>query len=153
MTAKRFSFDANVLVYSVDRNGGEKHLRAADMIDRAVAGDCVLTLQALAEFYYVTTRKRMVKPVDAMAMVQDWLSIFPTTVADSAALAMAMEQRSSDGPLGFWDAMLLSTAHLAGCATMLSEDMRTGTRFHGVTVLNPFEGERLPRAVDLLLEG
>ena len=152
MTANRFSFDANVLVYAVDRAGGEKHRRAAELIERAGTSDCVLTLQALAEFHYVTTRKHMVEPGQAAAMVKDWLTIFPTTAADSDALLLAMEPRSSDGRLGFWDAMLLGTAHLAGCEAMLSEDMRDGTRFHGVTVLNPFSGDRLPEAVDLLLD-
>jgi predicted nucleic acid-binding protein len=152
MTANRFSFDANVLVYSVDRNGGEKHRRAAEMIERASTSDCVLTLQALVEFYYVTTRKRLVMPENAAAMVNDWLTIFPTTAADSEALLMAMEQRSSDGPLGFWDGMLLGTAHLAGCEIVLSEDMRDGTRFRGVTVLNPFAGQHLPEAVNLLFD-
>ena len=151
MTDRRFSIDANVLVYAVDRNGGEKHLRAAELMERAAGSDCVLTLQALAEFYYVTTRKRMVRADQAAAMVNDWLTVFPTTVADAAALLLAMERRSSDGDLGFWDAMLLGTAHLADCKIVLSEDMRDGARFLGVTVRNPFAGPRLPDSVDSLL--
>jgi predicted nucleic acid-binding protein len=152
MTARRFSFDANVLVYAMDRGGGEKHLRAAELVERAATSDCVLTLQALAEFYHVTTRKGLVRPADAAAAVDDWLAIFPTAAADRDALLLAMQQKSSDGRLGFWDAMLLGTAHLAGCEVVLSEDMRSGTRFHGVTVLDPFGGARLPEAVDLLFD-
>lgn len=152
MTARRFSFDASVLVYAVDRDGGEKHLRAAELVERAATSDCVLTLQALAEFYYVTTRKRLVRSADAAAILDDWLTIFPTTAADRDALLLATQQKSSDGRLGFWDAMLLGTAHLAGCEVVLSEDMPSGTRFHGVTVLDPFRGAHLPEAVDLLFD-
>ena len=57
MTAKaRFSLDTNILVYAVDRDGGERHCRSVELVGRAARRDCVMTLQALAEFFHATTR-------------------------------------------------------------------------------------------------
>ena len=87
----RFSLDANVLVYAADRTAGERHERALHILDRAVRRDCVLTLQALAEFFYVTTRKRMVARTEAAAQLRDWTTEFPTISADAEALWTALE--------------------------------------------------------------
>jgi predicted nucleic acid-binding protein len=75
----RFSLDANVLVYAADRTAGERHERTLHILDRAVRRDCVLTLQALAEFFHVTTRAQMVagKPRPA-ARLGDRVSDHPS---------------------------------------------------------------------------
>ena len=51
----------------------------------AARRDCVLTLQALGEFFYVTTRKRMVARTEAAAQLRDWTTAFPTISADVGA--------------------------------------------------------------------
>jgi predicted nucleic acid-binding protein len=152
MSDKRFTLDANILIYAMDRGGAEKHERAVDLVARAAQSDCVLTLQALAEFFFVTTRKRMISRQEAATAVRDWIEIFPVVAADMEALQLALTPESKDGPLGFWDAMLLGTAHLAGCRVVLSEDMRNGMTFHGVVVLDPFRGSAVPPAVEVLLD-
>ena len=146
----RFSLDANVLVYAADRTAGERHERALHILDRAVRRDCVLTLQALAEFFYVTTRKRMVARTEAAAQLRDWTTAFPTISADSEALRTALEL-IVDARFAWWDALLLATAERNGCDIMLSEDMQDGTRFGRVTILDPFGGEELPEKVAALL--
>lgn len=146
----RFSLDANVLVYAADRTAGERHERALEILDRAVWRHCVLTLQALAEFFYVTTRKRMAARAEAAAQLRDWTTEFPTISADAAALWTALEF-TVGGRFGWWDALLLATAERHGCEIVLSEDMQHGGRFGGVTVLDPFVGDELPEAVAALL--
>jgi predicted nucleic acid-binding protein len=146
----RFSLDANVLVYAADLSAGERHERALDILDHAVRRDCVLTLQALAEFYYVTTRKRMVAGAEAAAQLRDWTTEFPTIAADASALWTALEFTVT-GRFAWWDALLLATAERHGCEIVLSEDMHDGARFGGVTVLDPFGGEALPERVAELL--
>jgi predicted nucleic acid-binding protein len=146
----RFSLDSNVLVYAADRAAGERHERALQILDMAVRRQCVLTLQALAEFFYVTTRKRMAAKAEAAAQLRDWTTEFPTISADSAALWTALEF-VVDGSFGWWDALLLATAERHGCEIVLSEDMQDGVRFGGVTVLDPFVGDELPEGVAALL--
>jgi predicted nucleic acid-binding protein len=146
----RFSLDTDVLVYAADHAAGERHERALQVLDRAVRRDCVLTVQALAESFHVTTRKRMVARTEAAAQLRDWTTEFPTISADSGALWTAL-QFAVDGRFGWWDALLLATAERHGCETVRSENMQDGTRFGGVTILNPFVGDELPDVVAALL--
>jgi predicted nucleic acid-binding protein len=146
----RFSLDTNVLVYAADCTAGARHERALEILDRAVRRQCVLTLQALAEFFHVTTRTRVVARTEAAAQLRDWTTEFPTVSADPAALWTALEF-VVDGRFGWWDALLLATAERHGCGVVLSQDMQDGARFGGVTVLDPFAGDELPEAVAALL--
>jgi predicted nucleic acid-binding protein len=69
-----------------------------------VRRDCVLALEALAEFFHVVTRKRMVAGTDAAAQLRDWTTGFPTISADSGALWMALEL-TVDRRFAWWDAL------------------------------------------------
>jgi predicted nucleic acid-binding protein len=146
----RFSLDANVLVYAADRSAGARHERALEILDRAVRRDCVLALQALAEFFHVVSRKRMVAGTDAAAQLRDWTTEFPIISADSGALWTALEL-TVDKRLAWWDALLLATAERHGCGVVLSEDMQDGARFGTLTILDPFVGDELPERVAELL--
>ena len=140
--AKRFSLDTNILVYSIDSAAGRRHALAAEIVDRAAACDCWLTLQALAEFYAAVTRKGIVPPADAAALASDWLEIFPAAPASAAALRTALASAAA-GSTSFWDGLLLATAAEAGCTVLLSEDMADGARIGGVAILNPFTAKGL----------
>jgi len=150
MSAERFSLDTNILIYAADRDAGDKHARALEIIARAARRPCTLTIQALAEFYHATTRKRIVPQAEAAAQVCDWLELFPTVVADADALLQALVA-SEKGQLPFWDALMLATAGQAGCAVVMSEDMADGARLDNVSVLDPFKGSDLPAAAAVLL--
>lgn len=150
MTVKgRFSLDTNILVYAVDRDAGERHEHARELMGRAARRDCVLTVQALAEFFHATTRKNLLEPSRASAFVRDWLDVFPVAAADEAALADAMNA-VDEHRLSFWDAMLWATARLVGCSVILSEDMQDGRRLSGVEVVNPFAADATARLGPLL---
>lgn len=151
MSAERFTFDANVLVYAIDRGAGDKHCRAITLVDAAITCDCTLTIQALGEFFFVVTRKGMVSTADAAAQVGDWLNVFPTAAASDAALRRALTTTQRDR-LRFRDAMLLATAREAGCRVILSEDLQDGLTLHDVTVRNPFAGLTLPPTVRRLID-
>jgi predicted nucleic acid-binding protein len=116
----------------------------------AARRDCVLTLQALGEFFHAATRKSIVRRHDAAEQVRDLLAIFRIAAADGDALRAALEA-AERGTSGLWDGVLLATVARAGCDILLSENMQDGTRFGGVTILNPFVGDELPERVAALL--
>ena len=62
----RLSLDTNLLVYA-----GERHERSRALMEQAARRDCVLTLQALAEFFHAMTRNRLLEPAYASAFVRD----------------------------------------------------------------------------------
>ena len=145
----RFSLDTNILVYAVDRDAGDRRELALEIVDQAARGDCVLTLQALAEFFHATTRKRLLPAAQARALIGDWRSLFTIAVADANALSDAMDA-VSEHRVSFWDAMLWATARRAGCSALVSEDLQDGRRLGGVEIVNPFSQDQT-RRLQLLL--
>ena len=152
MTAKgRFTLDTNILIYAVDRDAGERHERARAIVGQAARRDCVLTLQALAEFFHATTRKGLLGADRASAYVRDWLEVFPVAAADDATLSDAMDA-VAEHRLSFWDAMLWACARRGGCAAVLSEDFQDGRRLSGVTFVDPFAADADVRLAALFAE-
>lgn len=150
MTVKgRFTLDTNILVYAVDRDAGVRHGQSRVLVGRAARSDCVLAAQALAEFFHATTRKGLLAPATASALVRDWLDVFHVTSANTAALVEAMDA-VREHRLSFWDAILWATARQGGCSAILSEDMQDGRRLGGVEFVNPFTAGASNRLAPLL---
>ena len=137
MNGNRISLDTNVLFYSVDWDAGNRHTRAGSIVNRAHNWDCFLILQTLGEFFAVATRKRGMPHVNAEALVENWLRVFPVRAAAPGTLRHAMAA-VREHRLEFWDAMLWATAREAGCGLLLSEDFQHGRVLGGVRFHNPF---------------
>src|SRR5437667_9747544 len=85
------SFDTNILVYAADREAGERHHRAAKLIERAITrGNCIQTLQSFCEFFNVVTRKSGVEPGAAAAFIEGWRAVLAVEAATGADLAEAI---------------------------------------------------------------
>ena len=150
MTDRRFTLDTNVLIYAIDSAEGDKHHRAMEIVERAAQTDCVLAIQALGEFYVTSQRRRLLPAAQAAAQIADWIELFATMAAATANTLTAAREAAA-ARFGYWDAMLLSTAGSHGCAMLLSEDMADGLALGGVTVRDPFRGDRLPDEIEALL--
>ncbi len=138
MTVKgRFTLDTNILIYAIDRDSGHKHDYSKYLVGQAALCDCVLTVQALGEFFYATTRKNLLDISHSSKFVNDWLEVFETVSATDSALLEAIDTIQSH-QLSFRDAMILTTARQSGCSTLLSEDLQDGWRLHGIEIINPF---------------
>ncbi|MBI4205550.1 MAG: PIN domain-containing protein [Betaproteobacteria bacterium] len=136
MNAHRITLDTNLLVYAVDRSARDKHAKAQKLAALALKTDCVLTLQALSEFYFAVTRKGKLPAAEAKAQVDAWQDLFPVVVAKPSTLNRAITAAVSQ-QLGFWDAMLWATAHEAGVSLLLSEDFSNESMIGGVQIVNP----------------
>lgn len=145
----RFSLDTNILVYAVDRDAGDRHEQSKDLVGQAAKRDCVLTVQALAEFYHATTRKRLLEPSRAKIFIQDWLNVFSIAAADDTTLVNAMEA-VEEHQLSFWDAMIWAVARQANCSIIISEDMQSVQHLGGIEFLDPFASDTADRLTPLL---
>ncbi len=151
MSAERFGLDTNVLIYLVDGRDPARQSRAREVVGRAIrTGRCVLSVQSLGEFFVVAVRKSLAAPAMAQKAVDDLTTAF-TIASPPAADAGIAVTAAVAGRFAYWDALLLATLERAGCTTVLSEDMGDGGMLGGVTVRNPFAGDRLPAEVDRLL--
>ena len=139
MSDKTF-IDTNVLIYAHNIDAKAKH-----EIAKAVLRDLwrertgILSMQVLQEFYVNVTRK-IPSPLskDSARSVVNTYSIWcmETTPAEiSAAFGIEDESR-----IGFWDALIVSSAAKSGATRILSEDLSAGQRIAGVLIENPFVG-------------
>ncbi len=119
------------------------------LVGWAARSHCVLAAQAYAEFFHATTRKGLLAPAAASALVRDWLDVIRVTSANTAAQVDAMNA-VGEHRLSFWDAMLWATARQSGCSAILSEDMQDGRRLGGVEFVNPFTAGASNRLAPLL---
>lgn len=131
--------DANVLVYVRDANEAVKQPRAAAWMARLWREQSGRTsMQVLSEYYVTVTRKvRPAVSTDvAWTDVKSYLAWRPQAI-DGALLQRAreIEQRYR---LTWWDCMVVAAAQLQDCALLLTEDLRDGAVFGGVTVRSPF---------------
>jgi predicted nucleic acid-binding protein len=138
MSDERFTFDTNVLVYAFDVSDTARRRRAEEVLDAARKSDCVLTLQTLAEFFAVATRKLLMPVVEAKACIQAWQNVFPTVLPKTNTLSIAISAVEQHG-MSFWDAMLWAVAKQAGVSCIYTEDFQAGREIEGVRFENPFE--------------
>jgi len=137
MKDRRLTLDTNILVYSMDRDAGERHDLSLEIVDRAVTSDCVLILQTLCEFYAAVTGKGKMPRKEAEAQILDWMELFPVVAATSKSLTKALKA-VEEHRLSFWDAMLWAVAAEAGVALLLSEDFQHDRILEATRFCNPF---------------
>ena len=130
--------DTNVLVYAHDADANKKH-----QIAKAALGELwrerigVLSVQVLQEFYVTVTRKiPSPLPKESARLVVSSYAIWciETTPAEITA-AFRIEDESR---IGFWDALIVSSAVRSGATRILSEDFNAGQRIAGIVIQNPF---------------
>lgn len=134
----RYSLDSNILIYAADNASPARQASSQMMLDASAERDCVLTAQAIAEFFHATTRKRLATRVHATRLARDWTQLFEVAGAGAAELLAAVEA-SNAGRFQFFDALLLATAGAAGCTAVISEDMHPGAALGGVRVVAAFD--------------
>jgi len=133
----RPTLDSNMLVYAVDGGAGEKHNLANKIVWLAREKRCVLTTQALSEFYKVVTTKGKLDHDTARSLVRRWLNTFEIASANKETVLMAIDAVKRH-KISFWDAMLWATARQSRCTVIISEDMNNGQIIEGVRIVNPF---------------
>ncbi|MBK7820589.1 MAG: PIN domain-containing protein [Tessaracoccus sp.] len=128
--------DTNVLVYAFDTSDEAKRTRAfAVLTDHP---DAVISTQVLLEWFTIVTRKLtptlpLADAVTAMGVLAR-LDVVPA----DADLALRAARTSVEAQLSIWDAMVIEAAAIAGCGTILTEDLNDGQVIRGVKVINPF---------------
>ena len=124
--------DTNVLI---DAQGTGARSETAR---RVVLAGGVISVQVLNEFAAVLRRKfRLDWEVVADALADVRAALGPVRPIDlDIHLNAVTLARLHD--FGFHDALIVASALAAGCDTLLTEDLQTGRRVAGLTIVNPF---------------
>ena len=136
MSARSF-FDTNVLVYVDDDSDPIRQRLAGELFaEHRRRRTGVISLQVLQEYFVTATRKLGIDAENARRKVEllAELDVVTPDVPDIlAAIDLHRLHRFS-----FWDALILQSAKLAGCAILFSEDFQNEQRIEGLRVVNPF---------------
>lgn len=131
--------DTNVLVYSRDVSEARKQAKAMEWMARLwETRHGRLSFQVLQEFYVTVTEKLKpgMAPQEArndVCLLMAWNPVSPDSrVLDGAWL---MQDRYR---LSWWDALIVSSAQIADCGYLLSEDLQEGQEFGTLKVIHPF---------------
>ncbi|THV17179.1 PIN domain-containing protein [Rhizobium rhizophilum] len=125
--------DTNVLVYLASGD-----VQRADRAEAILAGGGTISVQVLNEIANVMRRKMRMSWPDTnvfLDTIRALLTVEPVTVATHEQGLVVSERYG----LSIYDAMIVSAALLAGCETLLSEDMQDGLIVDGrLRIINPF---------------
>lgn len=132
--------DTNLLIYLFDQNEPSRQSRAVEVLDNLeLVGIGRLSVQSLAEFFSVSTRKLTPPLSSTEALVQINLFIQVWPVFDLTPLIVLEAARGvRDYQLSYFDAQIWATARLNQIPIIFSEDFNVGTRLEGVQFVNPF---------------
>jgi predicted nucleic acid-binding protein len=136
----RVALDTNILAYAEGINAAGKQDAALEVVQK-LSDRIVLPVQALGELFHVLVRKAGRSPQKARAAILNWQDAFPVAETSSAVMLVATDL-AVNHQFGVWDAVMLSAAAEAGCRLLLSEDLRDGFTWNGVSVANPFSKPR-----------
>jgi predicted nucleic acid-binding protein len=134
---ERVFVDTNIWVYAVDAAEPAKRERARAAIAPRADAHITISSQVLSEFYTVVTRK-LAAPLaeEQAAQMVDRLAQLPVVAVDADLVARAIAG-SRTWRVSLWDALVIRAAEVAGCATVLSEDLTDGATYGTVRISNP----------------
>ena len=133
MSAAEKFFDTNVLLYLLSADETK-----ANRAEEELSAGGIVSVQVLNEFASVASRKLSMSIAEireALAAIRAVCKIVPIS-EQTHDLGLKVVERYG---LSVHDAMIVAAALLAGCKTLLSEDMQNGQTIDGtLEVRNPF---------------
>ena len=130
--------DSNVLIYAYDPKDPRKKGIAQELVEKALLGDGVISVQVLAEFAATLLHKlRPVVPSAAVTEILDAMHSISIVKPEAGTVRRAVEAYEEYG-VQFYDGMIIAAAERAGCKKIWSEDLNAGQEYFGVKVENPF---------------
>ncbi len=133
MSAAETFFDTNILLCLLSADETK-----ANRAEEELSAGGILSVQVLNEFASVASRKlnmSIAEIREALAGIRAVCRIVPIS-QQTHDLGLEVVERYG---LSVYDAMIVAAALLAGCRTLLSEDMQNGQTIDGtLEVRNPF---------------
>jgi predicted nucleic acid-binding protein len=133
----RCFIDTNVLVYAECTDETRKQRIAIDWL-RPLRFERlgVLSTQVLNEYIQVGLRKLGLSHAHIRDQLHCYRQLDVVAVTpDTIDLALDLHQKHA---LSYWDALIVASAHIAGCSVLLTEDVGTSEVLAGVKLVNPF---------------
>jgi predicted nucleic acid-binding protein len=140
----RATIDANIFVYLLDAREPRKQGAALQLVPLLQTRGATVALQCVGETYSALVRRLKRAPWEAAQAARNIMASFTTFGSSESAVERALAEAMA-GRFSYWDALLLASAHEAGCSLCFSEDMADGARLGSVEVVHPFDSKGLSR--------
>lgn len=138
---ERVFIDTNVFVYADDADEPARRALAQEIIGRLSAEErAVLSTQVLVEYVAAGVR-RLGLTLSQCRQAVLLMSRLEVVVIKPEHVLGALDLAAAHS-LSHWDALIIKSAAMAGCATLLTEDMQHGRTIDGVRIENPFSAMR-----------
>ena len=139
MSAEVF-IDTNVFIYHLDTTDRCKHKVAETIVYEALAsGNACISYHVVQECLNVALRKAEVAlSTDAARQYLEAVLAPLMQVSASEALYHRALDVHARWRISFYDSLIVAGAMIAGCQTLLSEDLQHGQKLDGLTIVDPF---------------
>lgn len=132
--------DTNILVYAYDKSDLKKHKLAKEVVKAAwLTQSGVLSIQNLAEFYSIITRK-IQKPVStsqAKQIILDLSEGFEILKYSEQTIISAINNQMIY-KIPFWDSLIVATMEENSIDTIITENEKDFKKVEWLNVINPF---------------
>jgi predicted nucleic acid-binding protein len=136
MAARTF-IDTNILIYAeVSDSPVKKEVALALLKQHFLETTGVLSTQVLQEYCNVAVKKLKL-PMQHIREQLDLYEQFEVIQVTPTIIRLGLDLHQTRS-ISFYDALILGSAQIAGCSTVLSEDMNAGEMVAGVRIENPF---------------
>ena len=133
----RVFIDTNVFVYADDAGAGPKQARARAVIaPLLLSRRAVVSTQVMQEYFNTAVRK-LGLPAERARWRVEALARLEVVVIRPELILGAIDLHRLNG-ISLWDALVIKCASVAGCSTVLTEDLKSGQTIDGVRIENPF---------------
>ena len=133
MSAAEQFFDTNVLLYLLSGDDAR-----ADRAEQELSAGGVISVQVLNEFASVAMRELKMSIAEIRAVLATLRSVYTIVPVNEGTHDVGLRIAEKYG-LSVYDAVIVASALLAGCNTLVSVDMQHGQVLDGrLKVRNPF---------------
>jgi len=135
--ASRSFVDTHILVYAEASDAPLKQRAALSLLKGLFdEGLGVLSTQVLQEYCNVALKKLKL-PAAYVRSQLDFYEQFEVVQVTPAIIHAGLDLHQTRS-VAFFDAIVLASAHAAGCDRLWTEDMNAGEVVNGVRIVNPF---------------
>lgn len=129
-----FFLDSNISVYAFDSGTPAKQVIAQKLLGQVP----VISSQVLIETYLACLKKLKLAPAVCQDNILFLCDLGVVVALDATAFGVASQVRQRYS-FSFLDSLIVSSALLAGCITLYSEDLQNGLVVdEKLTIVNPF---------------
>ena len=132
--------DSNLWIYlSVETNDTSKHEKATHFFERIANKNIFVSIQVINEFHWVLLKKYKLPK----ALINEKVTNGIIPMSNILPLKLAAYQKANQirihYSVSFWDSLIISSALLADCSILYTEDMQNGLVLENqIKIINPF---------------